>query len=113
MENKTAEEIKELALSEYADTNYPFNDKVDAYIKGYMDAQDQFKPQWIKCSGRLPEIGKEVNVYTATGIVTSLCRYIRYEGATSYYWNNHNGQGNMYLQEAVTYWMELPENPKD
>ena len=66
--------------------------------------------EWINVKDRLPEIGEEVIVYTPNGWsdVTALCRLIRYEGATEFYWDNHYGGSNFHLQEAVTHWMPLP-----
>lgn len=38
---KTEEDIREAALSEYADSIYPFNDKVDAFMSGAKWMQEQ------------------------------------------------------------------------
>lgn len=74
--------------------------------------------KWISVKDQLPGIGEEVIVYCqpnndGMGKVTALCRYIRYEGATNFYWDNdYPGSGNLYIQEAITHWMPLPEPPK-
>lgn len=68
--------------------------------------------QWISVRDQLPELGEEVIVFTNTGRVTALSRFIRYEGASTYYWdNNYPGSGNMYLSESITHWMKLPDKP--
>ncbi len=67
---------------------------------------------WISTKDELPEIGSEVNVYTRQGKVTSLCRLIRHEGATTYYWDNHYGGSNVHVQDEITHWKPLPEPPK-
>lgn len=68
--------------------------------------------RWIPVEERLPELGQEVNVLTNKGVVTSLARFIRYEGSPTYYWDNNYGQGNTHLAEAITHWKPLPESPK-
>ena len=68
---------------------------------------------WISIKDKLPEVGTEVIVFTPhNNKVTSLARYIRHEGANTYFWDNHYpGSGNCHIQESVTHWMPLPEPP--
>lgn len=74
--------------------------------------------EWISVKDKLPPIGQEVIVYSpksnsGDGRVTALCRKIRYEEATNFYWDNDYGGSNVYVQDAITHWMPLPEPPKD
>lgn len=76
--------------------------------------------EWISVEDRLPEIGREVIVYRPYKDVgkqiTALCRYIRYEEATDYFWdNNYPGSGeNIHTMSArITHWMPLPDPPKE
>lgn len=77
--------------------------------------------EWISVKDRLPEIGTEVIAWSpksytglGQGRVTALCRLIRYEEATEFYWANHYpGNSNIHTQEAITHWMPLPEPPKN
>lgn len=47
---KTEKEIKEAALNECADSVYPFNDKVDAFIAGAKWMQEQDNKKNCKCN---------------------------------------------------------------
>lgn len=69
---------------------------------------------WISVEERLPEIGEEVNVYCPQcgKKITSLARFIRYEGAKGFYWDNSYGGSNIHIQDTVTHWRPLPEPPK-
>lgn len=71
---------------------------------------------WINIKDKLPPIGQNVIVYVPNGAwgprVKALARFIRYEGAKEYYWDNHYGGNNTHVQEAVTHWMPLPEPPE-
>jgi hypothetical protein len=87
----------------------------------YLNGPDEFvnpnEPQWISVKDKLPEIGKEVIVFSprsnqGKGRVTALSRYIRYEGAVDFYWDNSYGGRNVYVQEAITHWMPLPKPPQ-
>lgn len=70
---------------------------------------------WISVEDRLPEIGVEVQVYrprSGSRNVTALARFIRYGGATDYYWDNaYPGTGFMNLPKAVTHWRPLAAAP--
>ncbi len=67
---------------------------------------------WIDIKKQLPPVGDEVIVFTKRGEVTALARFIRYEGAVDYYWDNHYpGTGNCHIQESVTHWMPMPQPP--
>ena len=71
-------------------------------------------PGWIACADQLPEIGQEVIVFTPRKgrKVTALSRFIHYEEATNFHWDNsYPGKGNLHLQESVTHWMPLPASP--
>lgn len=71
----------------------------DAYLAGYSAAQ----PQWIKCSERMPENGREVLAIGDMGhsrsqmVSAFLDRY--------WTWFDNN--------ETVTHWMPLPEPPQE
>jgi len=69
--------------------------------------------EWISVKDKLPEIGSEVIVLKNDGNVTALARYIRYEGAKEYFWDNFYGGSNLCLQESITHWMPLPNPPKE
>jgi hypothetical protein len=70
---------------------------------------------WISVEHRLPEIGREVLVYrpnSERGTVTALARFIRYEGASDFYWDNsYPGKGNMHLDTSITHWKPMPAAP--
>lgn len=71
--------------------------------------------KWTSVKDELPEIGYQVLVYCpykkekGKNPVTALTRYIRHEGATDYYWDNHYGGCNYHRGDTVTHWMKLPE----
>lgn len=75
---------------------------------------ERFKGEgWISVEDRLPEVGEEVNVLTTKRKVTSLSRFIPYEGSEEYYWDNrYPGKGNTHLSRAVVKWQPLPKPPE-
>lgn len=84
---------------------------IDAIAQKYasqaLDIAAEEAPKWISCMDRLPETGTEVIVKTVDGTITALCRLIRYEEDTGFYWDNVYGGSNWYSQESITHWMSL------
>jgi hypothetical protein len=39
-------------------------------------------------------------------------RYIRYEEATDYYWDNAYGGGNIHVMDSVTHWKPMLDKPE-
>jgi hypothetical protein len=71
--------------------------------------------EWINVKEKLPEIGTEVIVYCpkcTVRKVTALARFIRYEEATDYYWDNDYGGSNIHVMDSVTHWKPMPNKPK-
>lgn len=74
-------------------------------------------PEWISVEEALPPLGLEVLVYVPSKIengrspVTALSRYIRYEGATTFHWDNNYGGSNIHLSTSVTHWAFMPKAP--
>lgn len=69
---------------------------------------------WINIKEKLPEIGTEVIVYCpkcTVRKVTALARFIRYEEATDYYWDNAYGGSNIHVMDSVTHWKPMPNKP--
>jgi hypothetical protein len=95
-------------------------DWADGYLAGLEAAQRISEKEvegegWVSVEDRLPELGEEVNVNVSTpnkSYVTSLCRRIRFEGATDYYWDNAYGSSNLHLKQCVTHWQPLPAAPQ-
>ena len=91
----------------------------EQYRQGQRDAvaadRERRGDGWISVKDHLPEIGKEVLVYrpnSERGTVTALARFIRYEGASDFYWDNsYPGKGNMHLDTSITHWMPIPAAP--
>lgn len=120
-------------------TDEEIDEKVDEYMKTYMSewslqsvsvASEAFvqgveftkqlfssaqgeSDKWIRVEDGLPGVGQEVIVYCPESKkkVTALCRFYRYEGATSFYWDNYYGGSFTHIQEAVTHWQPLPNAP--
>jgi hypothetical protein len=71
--------------------------------------------KWIPVTERLPEEGREVIVFTPNSNrqkVKALARFIRYEGASEFFWDMaYTGKGRCHTENAVTHWMPLPAPP--
>lgn len=84
----------------------------------YRDDVEKLIPKWLSVEDSLPPLGLEVLAYVPSrkemgrNPVTALARYIRYEGAEDFYWDNNYGGSNIHLSTSVTHWMPLSEPPK-
>lgn len=98
------EEIKQVALREYADSIYPFNDKVDAFVMGAKWMQEQ--DNWISVEDRLPD--QQGDDYKKHCLVyVDLCK----SQAMGYY-NEYKCHLFGEFTGKVTHWQPLPEPPK-
>ncbi|MFI3155040.1 MAG: DUF551 domain-containing protein [Methylococcaceae bacterium] len=85
-------------------------------IYDYQDIQ-KLPKKWIDVNDALPPIGVEVIVFcpykkeNGRNPVTALCRLIRYEGDHTFYWDNNYGSNNTHVQNAVTMWQPMPDEP--
>ena len=57
---------------------------------------------WVSVDEALPHIAEEVVVRRTDGRITALARFIPYEGAIEYWWDNkYPGTGNMVLSRGI------------
>ena len=86
-------------------------------IYNYED-MNNLEKIWIDVNEALPPIGTEVIVFCpykkeyGRSPVTALCRLIRYEGCNGFYWDNNYGGNNTHVQNAVTMWQPMPNDPE-
>ena len=121
---KTPEEMAERYLNQdkvvVAAINHDAEDLVkDAFLAGYQAAKDQLADadkvilQWISVKDRLPEEGQEVLVFGSLLNAPKLLG-VRYKVLGDQDWKyTWQGDGYIFKQDYVTYWMPLPEPPKE
>jgi len=71
-------------------------------------SKKRIKETWTSVNKVLPKFGKEVNVITSFGKVTSLVRYPSSLDSKRYHWRNDEGQG-IISPMAITHWRDLPK----
>lgn len=65
--------------------------------------------KWIKCSERMPELGKPVLVVSSMGSVVQNNVY-EWDGVT---WCDFWAEYGEHAKEVFSHWMPLPEAPKE